>query len=61
MKKRLFITMKERNSEKVTNSWIYYVIALFFVVTLAYILIKQDNIYIQIHDLLDSNIAWIKM
>ncbi len=46
---------------KARENWSYILISLFLIVTAVYILIKQDNIYLQIHDYLDSNIAWIKM
>ncbi len=35
--------------------------ALFFLVTLLYLLAVGDRAYIQVHDNLDSNIAWLKM
>lgn len=46
---------------RLKKNWSYIFISLFLIVTAVYILIKQDNIYLQIHDYLDSNIAWIKM
>ncbi len=48
-------------SEKLHREWSYLLIALFLGITLGYILIRQDDIYLQIHDYLDSNIVWLKM
>lgn len=53
------LTVKIR--EKLYREWSYLLIVLFFGITLGYILIKQDDIYIQIHDYLDSNVVWLKM
>ena len=48
-------------NQKIKNNWSYISIVFFFIVTLTYIVIKGEGIYIQIHDNLDSNIAWLKM
>ena len=47
--------------KQIKQYWAYFLIGIFFIITITYILINQNNIYIQIHDCLDSNIVWIKM
>lgn len=46
---------------KIRENWGYIVIALYVLVVACYILICGEDIYIQVHDNLDSNIVWYKM
>ena len=46
---------------KIKENWGYIVIALYVLVVACYILICGEDIYIQVHDNLDSNIVWYKM
>ncbi len=45
----------------VKKKWPYFFIALFTFSVLIYIVVRRENIYIEIHDNLDSNIAILKM
>ena len=40
---------------------VWEIIGIFGIFSIIYLVIKKDNIYIQTHDFLDSNISWIKM
>ena len=46
---------------KVKDNWSYMGIALFLMIVLGYVIMKGENIYIQVHDNLDSNFVWLKM
>lgn len=47
--------------EKIKNKWSVGVIGIFFFVTLMYVMVNGQNIYLQVHDYLDSYPAWFKM
>lgn len=48
-------------TEKLKKNWGFLFIAIFIFVTLIYVLVRRDGIYIQIHDYLDCHPAWAKM
>ncbi len=41
--------------------WAYYIVGSLLLCSLIFVLIKQENIYITIHDNLDSNIGYLKL
>ncbi len=51
--------MKVKN--KIIDNWAMFIAALFIVITMIYIVIKGDGIYLQIHDYLDGYAAVFKM
>lgn len=41
--------------------WSVFFVGLFFICTMAFLIIRNDTIYVHINDLLDSNIMWSKV
>lgn len=50
--------MEQQNKGK---NWACFLVAFFLLITLAYVFMAGDNIYIPVHDYLDSYTAWTKM
>ncbi len=46
---------------KVARNWAFYLVGAFFLVSVSFLLVKRQDVYVQIHDNLDSNIAWYKL
>ena len=47
--------------DSAVKNWAVTITALFLTATLIYICIYREGIYLQVHDFLDSNVAWNKM
>ncbi len=45
----------------IRKNWSFILIGLFVIITLVFVLVKGEGIYIQVHDTLDNNIVWLKM
>lgn len=53
--------LKETFPKWTRDYWGLIIIGAFFLLSISYVLVRGENIYIPIHDNLDSNIAWYKM